>query len=226
MRRCRRIRFGSTQRRRLCTGAPNAATPQPIRLLHLSDLHCHTATAWDADPVLRALRGFIAGQIKAGFDPDLVVITGDLAQAGKAAEYAAARTWLEALWSMLNQDRSEPLPRNHLLLVPGNHDVDRDRVRGGVRGIQDGLLAAQSQESVAELLQDANEREFVLKPHGAYLDFYGAWLDEPQPLPWWQRTLHLHGQRLHLAGLDSAWMAWALLTATSPAARTGRRPST
>jgi len=148
--------------------------PQPIRLLHLSDFHCHADTAWDADPVLRALRGFIAAQIKSGLDPDLVVITGDLAQAGKAAEYAAARTWLEALWSMLNQDRSEPLPRNHLLLVPGNHDVDRDRVSGGVRSIQAALFAAQSQKAVAESLQDAGEREFVLKRHGDYLDLLVA----------------------------------------------------
>jgi hypothetical protein len=51
------------------------------------------------------------------------------------------------------------------------------------------------------------EREFVLKRHGDYLDFYGAWHGEPQPLPWWQRTLHIHGRRIHLAGLDSAWMA-------------------
>jgi hypothetical protein len=181
--------------------------PQPIRLLHLSDIHFRAGTAWDSDPVLRALRGFIAAQIKAGLAPDLVVITGDLAQTGKADEYALARTWLDALWSTLNQERPEPLPRNHLLLVPGNHDLDRARVGPSVRRIQDGLLSERSQDAIAELLQDEGEREFVLKRHLDYLDFYGAWLGEPQPLPWWQRTLHIHGQRLHIAGLDSAWMA-------------------
>jgi formylglycine-generating enzyme required for sulfatase activity/predicted MPP superfamily phosphohydrolase len=181
--------------------------PQPIRLLHLSDIHFRADTAWDSDPVLRALRGFIAVQIEAGLDLDLVVITGDLAQAGKAAEYALARTWLESLWSTLSQARPEPLPRNRLLLVPGNHDLDRERVGPSVRRIQDALLSEQSQDAIAALLQDEGERQFVLKRHLDYLDFYGAWLGAPQALPWWQCTLHLYDQRLHIAGLDSAWMA-------------------
>jgi hypothetical protein len=111
------------------------------------------------------------------------------------------------LWSTLNQERSEPLPKNGLLLVPGNHDVDRGRVGRGVRRIQDSLLAEQSPEAVAELLQDQDERELLLKRHTDYLDFYGAWLGEPQPRPWWQRRIDLQGQSLHAAGLDSAWMA-------------------
>jgi 3',5'-cyclic AMP phosphodiesterase CpdA len=65
--------------------------PQPIRLLHLSDIHFRAGTDWDADPVLRALRAFIAAEIKAGLAPDLVVITGDLAHAGTADDYAPAR---------------------------------------------------------------------------------------------------------------------------------------
>ena len=186
---------------------PNTAMTQPIRLLHLSDIHFRAGTAWDADPVLRALRTFIAAEIKTGRAPDLVVITGDLAHAGTADDYALARRWLDALWSTLNQDRPEPLPQNRLLLVPGNHDVDRRRVSRGVRSIQDGLLSAQSQNDIAETLQDQGDRELLLKRHTDYLDFYGAWLDEPQPRPWWQRRIDLQGQSLHAAGLDSAWMA-------------------
>jgi formylglycine-generating enzyme required for sulfatase activity len=181
--------------------------PQPIRLLHLSDMHFRAGTDWDADPVLRALRAFIAEEINTGLTPDLVVITGDLAHAGTADEYALARTWLDALWSTLNQDRPAPLTRDRLLLVPGNHDVDRGRVSRGVRSIQDGRLSAQSQDDIAETLQDQGDRELLLKRHTDYLDFYGAWLGEPQPRPWWQRRIDIDGQCLHAAGLDSAWMA-------------------
>ena len=33
---------------------------EPIRLLHLSDIHFRAGKAWDSDPVLRALARFIA----------------------------------------------------------------------------------------------------------------------------------------------------------------------
>ena len=107
-------------------------TDQPIRILHLSDIHFKTSKAWDQDPVLRALARYIGEEVKAGITPDLVVITGDLAFSGTAEEYALARTWLdEQLWPALGGD----LPREHLLLVPGNHDVDRRKVSRGVRAI-------------------------------------------------------------------------------------------
>jgi predicted MPP superfamily phosphohydrolase len=176
----------------------------PIRLLHLSDLHFRAGTAWDSDPVLRALAQCIGADVRGGLAPDLVAITGDLAFAGKAADYGLAADWLSrALWPLLPAG----LPRDRLLLVPGNHDADRGRVGKGVRHIQDGLLAEQSQDAIAELLGDDAEREIVLKRHADYLAFYRDWLGEPQALPWWQRTIAIRGRRLHLAGLDSAWMA-------------------
>jgi hypothetical protein len=144
--------------------------PQPIRLLHLSDIHFRADTAWDQEPIPRHLAKFIAGEVADGLVPDCVVITGDLAYSGKADEYMAARAWLEqALWPALSPELAAALPRDRLLLVPGNHDVDRARVGGGVRRIQDGLLIDQSQEAIAELLRDQDERELVLKRHIAYL---------------------------------------------------------
>ena len=177
---------------------------QPIRLLHLSDIHFRTGTSWDSDPVLRALARFIGEEVRRGLQPDLVAITGDLAFSGKAEEYALALDWLEhQLWPAF----SPVLSRDRLLLVPGNHDADRGRVGKGARHIQDGQLAERSQDAIAELLKDDDERDLVLKRHAAYLDFCKDWFGAAQPLPWWQRCIELDGQRLHIAGLDSAWMA-------------------
>ena len=121
------------------------ATDQPIRILHLSDLHFKAAKAWDADQVLRALAGFIRGEVERGMVPDLVAITGDIAHAGTAEEYALAQTWLETqLWPAL----SDRLPRDRLLLVPGNHDVDQGKVGRMARLTQDGLLKGRSQDDI------------------------------------------------------------------------------
>ena len=89
------------------------------------------------DPVLRTLARFIRSEVKAGVAPDLVVISGDLAFSGRAEEYALARAWLDdQLWPALPGD----LPRDRLLLVPGNHDVDRSKVSRDARAIQNELL--------------------------------------------------------------------------------------
>ncbi len=183
---------------------PSDETGQPIRILHLSDIHFRGAKSWDADPVLRALARFVGTEVENGLAPDLVVVTGDLAHAGVPDDYALAREWLEIeLWPAL----PEGLPRDRLLLVPGNHDVDRSKVRKGVQMRQDALLSGRSQEDIAELLDDEDERGSLLRRHTAYLEFVGDWLEEPQALPWWQRIIEIRGRRLHVAGLDSAWMA-------------------
>ena len=176
----------------------------PIRILHLSDIHFRLDKAWDQDPVMRALVWHIAKEVESGLAPDLLAFTGDLAFSGTAEEYAMARKWLEEqLWPAL----PEGFPRDHLLLVPGNHDVDRNRVGKGVKHMQDGLLDEKSQDTIAELLKNGDEREIMLKRHTAYLEFLGNWLGETQTLPWWQRLVDIRGTRLHVAGLDSAWMA-------------------
>lgn len=183
---------------------PTSNDDQPTRLLHLSDIHFRADKAWDADPVLQKLTRFIAKEVNGGLIPDLVAITGDLAFAGTADEYQLARNWLNnQLWPALPAD----LSHDRLLLVPGNHDVDRKKVDLAAKAVQKDLLAAGDQNQIAEILGDAGQRDVLLKRHAAYLEFLGDWLGEKQPLPWWQRSIEILGVRLHVAGLDSAWMA-------------------
>src|SRR5688500_7933817 len=72
--------------------------------------------------------------------------------------------------------------------------------------MQDGLLNARTQDDIAALLGDDDDRNNMLRRHAAYMDFVAGWYGEPQPLPWWQRVIEINGARLHVAGLDSAWM--------------------
>ena len=166
---------------------------QPIRILHLSDIHFRASKAWDADPVLRALARFVKTEVEAGMAPDLVVFSGDLAFSGKAAEYKLARTWLEGqLWPALPGD----LPRDRLLLVPGNHDVDRSKVGTGVRSMQDGLLNATHSGRHRRIARARRmSADMMLRRHAAYMDFVADWYGEPQPLPWWQRVIEIRSTR-------------------------------
>ncbi len=183
-------------------------TAPPIRILHLSDLHLRTDRTWDSDPVLAALARHIADEVRAGLVPDLVAITGDLAYSGKAAEYRLAHDWLERqLWPALTPAGATPLPRDRLLLVPGNHDVDRGAVNFMVKTAQEALLKDCGQNDIAAVLKDPEQRDLFLRRHAAWLDFCAGWYGLAPDAPWWQRTLTLGTQRLHCAGLDSAWMS-------------------
>ena len=70
-------------------------------LAHLSDLHFGRVHPPVLEPLRRAL---------AAIGPDLVVVSGDLTQRAKAAQFREARAFLDSL----------PFPR---LVVPGNHDI-------------------------------------------------------------------------------------------------------
>ena len=71
------------------------------RLAHISDLHFD-----DADqPVVLELAEELDD-----FDPDLIVVTGDLTEDARPSQFERARNFLDSL----------PFPR---LVIPGNHDI-------------------------------------------------------------------------------------------------------
>jgi 3',5'-cyclic AMP phosphodiesterase CpdA len=93
-----------------------------IELLHLSDLHFgpHSRFA-DADPA--ELGHSFASNLLQERERlklsrlDLVIVTGDLAEAGKPKEFNTAAAFLGALAGDLGIERRE------FVFVPGNHDV-------------------------------------------------------------------------------------------------------
>lgn len=76
------------------------------RIAHLSDLHFGAT-----DPIVVAA---LAEELRADA-PDLVIVSGDLTQAARSGEYAAAKRFLDGF----------PAP---VLAVPGNHDVSPYRL--------------------------------------------------------------------------------------------------
>lgn len=79
-----------------------------LTILHISDLHFgppYEANVGDA--LLR-----VAGQLA----PDVIVASGDFTQRAKAAQFAAARAFLDRL------------PGVPLVVVPGNHDIPLYRI--------------------------------------------------------------------------------------------------
>jgi 3',5'-cyclic AMP phosphodiesterase CpdA len=142
------------------------------RILHLSDLHAREKSQWSTTPILKeAKKAIVAEASKVNID--LVVFTGDIAFSGKKAEYDIAQAWLDDLClgtGGMNVDKGQ------ILTIPGNHDVDRSLITSGANSIERTLFEAKSQANVAQIYQEADSRELLLKRHKAYFEFCSTFL--------------------------------------------------
>ncbi len=98
-----------------------------ITWLHISDFHFRLRDGYDRDVVLKAMLTSlpeITGRLS---KPDLIFATGDIAFSGKAAEYAEATKFFDDLLLVLG------LSKHELFVIPGNHDIDRQKGKGLAR---------------------------------------------------------------------------------------------
>jgi 3',5'-cyclic AMP phosphodiesterase CpdA len=108
----------------------SASPSRSITLLHLSDLQFGKEHAFGGrarlpedgrfDTLLQRLSDDLEGlQRDEGLVPDVVVVTGDLAEWALPAEFEAVGRFAEGLRELLD------LPSERFVLLPGNHDVNR-----------------------------------------------------------------------------------------------------
>lgn len=97
--------------------------------LHISDLHFSDRERFDRDLVLAGFLQSLPDLTSRAGRPDFVIVSGDIANTGRKAEYAHATEFFDALLARLS------LTRRDIFVVPGNHDVDRARGAGLARSL-------------------------------------------------------------------------------------------
>lgn len=133
------------------SGLRSSTAPAKLRWLHLSDLHFSSDERWERRTVLQSLLRLCKDELVAkGLGPHLVLVTGDVASSGKPVEYEQAEAFFHELMDTLGLKA-----RDHLFIVPGNHDVDRGRIGPTAPLISSALLEAEDQGKVEEILGDA-----------------------------------------------------------------------
>lgn len=122
-----------------------------LRILHISDLHASAKGEDDRRRLVQAMLEDVERLVEGG-GVDLVVFSGDLADHGEADEYRIAReVLLDPLMAKLG------LKPANIILVPGNHDVNRAQVRDLVeRGLINSLG---DRDRVNELLESTRDLE-------------------------------------------------------------------
>src|SRR4051794_36857716 len=115
-------------------------------LLIVSDIHfrypiCNTPMDPDR-PFRTTLINDARGFTKRLGKVDAILVCGDIAYAGLSEEYAAALEWLRGLCEACN------CSLDRILVVPGNHDVDRNVIKGSasVRNVQAAISGAIDKE--------------------------------------------------------------------------------
>ena len=102
----------------MAAGAAGSVPETPIRLLHLSDLHLTGDRS--VEQLLQPLDTDLRDQLKAD-RLDYLVVSGDLADRCNPAGFERAGEFLQTLMKRFGLNASR------LILVPGNHDLDRER---------------------------------------------------------------------------------------------------
>lgn len=180
--------------------ALRAPAEEPIRFLHISDIHLRPQRVkkYDQDRVLGGLIAFLERD-RAAFPLDLIFVTGDLAQSGRAEEYSLVADLLRKIMEITG------VPAERVFVVPGNHDVDRDVGKWLLRTL------ARDEEAVAFFTEPAS-RKFHEQKLAAYKQQMSTLLGEGRAHGLGVgagavESLEIKGSRLSIASFNSAWFA-------------------
>lgn len=181
-----------------------------LNWIHLSDLHFKLSTAFEnhnRKKVLDALWVDIRKQIEQkGLQPDLVFFTGDVADKGASNEYDLA---IEHFFQPLLS--TTKVSREKLFIVPGNHDVDRQKIKYSHNQILRGCLG--SRDKINQFLSADEEcaRKLCFEKFLGYQYFVNELYDGTFTFDennyCFSHQIKYGNFTIGIAGLNTAWMS-------------------
>ena len=153
--------------------------------LHISDIHFKHVEAGQPDDPNRALRNDLIADLKKmrgkiGLPVGVILLSGDVAYAGKAEEYAFAYSWLENEVCPAVDCRIEDV-----FVIPGNHDVDRAAEVGPVqvmgRNNLRNFAANAVNDEISKWMRDRPSADAIFGPIQNYNRFAAKFLCALRP---------------------------------------------
>jgi len=177
-----------------------------ITWLHISDLHFSTKDSHDSNFVTGPLLKDISRFIERKIIPDFIIVSGDIASSGQTKEYKKARTFFQELLEITNVDLK------HLILVPGNHDVDRNVIKTSDLAVHAKSIY-NTREAVNRLFEkNKRDRNIIFKRFHNYRKFIDTFFESDTPYRskndyYYVKEIHIADMCIHILGLNSAWLA-------------------
>ena len=178
------------------------------RFIHLSDIHFgqekHGTLVVHDDARQKLIEDCAAFASVQG-PADGILVVGDIAYGGKPDEYKKAAAWLKSV------AKAGGCEEFSVRTIPGNHDIDRDRIDGNVycrnahTEIREAVLE-QLNGKLEEHLAIAEESNALLPKISAYREFASRFdCDFPSlKTPCWSKSYPLgHQYTLQLLGMNS-----------------------
>lgn len=175
-----------------------------ITWLHISDLHFRYEHKWEQTIVLNSLmRDVLPGLRTEGLLPDLVFVTGDIANSGRPEEYLQAQRFFNELAQLTNTD-----PKSSWFIIPGNHDVDLAQIKPLA---QMSATALQDTAQVNAILEDVESRALFACRQRAFFDFASSFLGTErgwsERSPWNTTSVSVNGLEVAILSLNTSWSA-------------------
>lgn len=101
-----------------------------FRWLHISDFHFKSGDPYDRDVVLNAFLHSLPNLLERSCGVDFIVASGDIGHSGAEDEYRSATAFFDRLLAETG------LSKEKIVIIPGNHDVDRTAGKGLARSIE------------------------------------------------------------------------------------------
>lgn len=139
-------------------------------------------------------------EIVGKYPADGIIVTGDIAYAGKTEEYRAAGEWLDKLAAAIGCQKTS------VHLVPGNHDIDRDEIGSGLE-LMLREIGEKGDALLDKYLANPTDRKAMYGRFTAYIPFaegYDCPLDRDGGLAGNKPVPLANGKILRFIGLNTA----------------------
>lgn len=164
-----------------------------LTLLHIADLHTRENEIDEfkirRDALLKDLH-------QLSIRPQILLISGDVAFSGEAAQYEIARKeFFEPIMADLR------ISASHVVVIPGNHDISRMAIEPLVASAVSAQLG--DTETAQTLL---GHKEWILPQQANYIKFLNAMRGEDNEYPFYAQHLRIDRMSIGVAAFDSAWL--------------------
>lgn len=190
---------------------------EKLTWLHISDIHFNPKTEWRDSGCRSTLLDHLKAIFKSdnSLRPDFIFCTGDIAF-GEASnmplskQYDQAKIFLDDLLTACGQ-ADVPLSKERLFIVPGNHDVNRNKVNKDAQSTLTSW-AKNSNDHIEKINQRVDEKspEFLdaIKRLDEYAQFIKEYLPHQQDSDerhHYANVIDVDGLKVGVAGFNSAW---------------------